>query len=66
MSSSTDRDSRSLTRRSLISYAPFERPSVWREVGPVYRARAIPRPVSCPNSWPPVRASCAPIAPTTP
>ncbi|MBV9004477.1 MAG: DUF1203 domain-containing protein [Solirubrobacterales bacterium] len=21
---------------TLISYAPFERPSVWREVGPVY------------------------------
>ena len=54
---------------TLISYAPFEHPSVWREVGPVYihaaRCEGYRATAGCPKSCPPARASCARIALTT-
>ena len=53
---------------TLISYAPFERPSVWTEVGPVYIHAARCEGYATgrlPSSWPLVPASCVPTGSTT-
>lgn len=44
---------------TLISYAPLEHPSVWREIGPVFihaeGCKGYTPTAGCPSSWPRAR-----------